>query len=221
MRLLLVEDDAMLGSLLKRGLTQAGHTVEWLKSGESAFEALQTTEFDLLVLDVNLPKMSGIELVKKLRGNSGKFREQPVLMLTAMDGIEYKLQGLDSGADDYLTKPFDFEELLARIRALTRRAQGRQDAVLRAGDVEYHPKAKMVSKGGQTVILTAKELTVCSLLMERRNRIVSKTEIESALYGWGQDVDSNTVEVAVYNLRKKLGKEFIETLRGVGYMVRE
>lgn len=221
MRLLLVEDDAMLGSSLKRGLAQAGHTVEWFKAAETAFEAVQTTEFDLLILDVNLPKISGIELVKKLRSQGDKFQKQPILMLTAMDSIAYKLQGLDSGADDYLTKPFDFDELLARIRALTRRAQGRVDAVLRAGDVEYNPHAKIVSKAGQPIILTAKELTVCSLLLERRNRIVNKTEIESTLYGWGQDVDSNTVEVAIYNLRKKLGKDFIETLRGVGYMVRE
>ncbi len=218
MRLLLVEDDAMLGKSLKRGLVQAGHAVEWVQDGENALAAIIANDFDLIILDMNLPKISGIEVLTQLR--SGDKTNQPVLMLTAMDSTEYKIKGLDAGADDYLTKPFDFEELLARIRALTRRVQDRQDAVLRCQDIELNPQAKTLTKAGEVIILTAKELTVCNLLMERRNRIVSKTQIEEALYGWDDDVDSNTVEVAVYNLRKKLGKDFIQTLRGIGYMVR-
>ena len=141
-------------------------------------------------------------------------------MLTAMDALDYKVKGLDSGADDYLTKPFDFEELLARIRSLTRRKQDRSDATLRCGDIELNLRSRAVTKSGDIVLLTAKELRVCGLLMERRNQVVSKAEIEEALYGWNEEVDSNTVEVMVYNLRKKLGKDFIQTLRGVGYMVR-
>lgn len=217
MRLLLVEDDTMLGHSLKLGLERSGHTVEWVEDGEAALLATDTSHFDLMLLDINLPKLSGMEVVKKLRQSGNKL---PVLMLTAMDGLEYKVKGLDSGADDYLTKPFDYEELLARIRSLTRRAQDRSDATLRAGEVELDTRARTLKKGGETILLTAKELRVCSLLMERLNKIVSKAEIEDSLYGWSEEVDSNTVEVTIYNLRKKLGKEFIHTLRGVGYMVR-
>ncbi len=218
MRLLLVEDDDMLGNSLKRGLEQAGHNVEWVEDGEAALLATETSQFDLMLLDVNLPKLSGIEVVRQLRQSASS--HLPVLMLTAMDAIDYKVQGLDSGADDYLTKPFDLAELLARIRSLTRRAQERSGASLRCGDVELNPHSRTVVKGGGIVLLTAKELRVCSLLMERRNKIVSKGEIEESLYGWNEEVDSNTIEVTVYNLRKKLGKDFIQTLRGVGYMVR-
>ncbi len=217
MRLLLVEDDTMLGNSLKRGLEQSGHNIEWVEDGEAALLATETSQFDLMLLDMNLPKLSGIEVVKKLRSTS---KNLPVLMLTAMDSLEYKVKGLDSGADDYLTKPFDFEELLARIRSLTRRVQDRSDATLRAGDIELNTTSRTLTKNGEQVILTAKELRVCSLLMERINKIVSKAEIEESLYGWSEEVDSNTVEVSIYNLRKKLGKEFIHTLRGVGYMVK-
>ena len=217
MRILLVEDDDMLGSSLKRGLSEASHTVEWVEDGESAILATDTSQFDLMLLDVNLPKLSGIEVVKKLRQSN---KNVPVLMLTAMDTLDYKVKGLDAGADDYLTKPFDFEELLARIRSLTRRTQERNDAVLRCGDIELDTNARSLAKAGETILLTAKEFRVCSLLMERRNKIVSKTEIEESLYGWNEDIDSNTIEVTVYNLRKKLGKDFIQTLRGMGYIIK-
>ena len=217
MRLLLVEDDTMLGNSLKRGLERSGHTIEWVEDGEAALLATDTSQFDLMLLDHNLPKLSGIEVVKKLRQSNNNV---PILMLTALDALEYKVRGLDSGADDYLTKPFDFEELLARIRSLTRRVQERNDASLRAGDVELNTTARTLSRNGETILLTAKELRVCSLLMERMNKIVSKAEIEDSLYGWNEEIDSNTVEVTIYNLRKKLGKEFILTLRGVGYMVK-
>ncbi len=217
MRLLLVEDDTMLGNSLKLGLEQSGHTVEWVMDGEAALLATDTSKFDLMLLDINLPKLSGMEVVKKLRTANNKL---PVLMLTAMDALDYKVKGLDSGADDYLTKPFDYEELLARIRSLTRRAQDRADSTLRTGDIELNTTSRTLQKNGETLLLTAKELRVCSLLMERMNKIVSKAEIEDSLYGWNEEVDSNTVEVTIYNLRKKIGKEFIHTLRGVGYMVR-
>ena len=217
MRLLLVEDDEMLGSSLKRGLSQSGHTIEWVEDGEAALLATETSQFDLMLLDVNLPKLTGIEVVKKLRQSNNNM---PVLMLTAMDTLDYKVKGLDAGADDYLTKPFDLEELLARIRSLTRRTQERSDAILRSGDIELDTNSRTLIKAGETILLTAKELRVCSLLMERRNKIVSKAEIEESLYGWSEEIDSNTVEVTIYNLRKKLGKDFVHTLRGVGYMVK-
>ena len=217
MRLLLVEDDDMLGSSLKRGLTQAGHTIEWVQDGEAALLATDTSQFDLMLLDVNLPKLSGVDVVKKLRQSNNN---TPVLMLTAMDTLDYKVKGLDAGADDYLTKPFDFEELLARIRSLTRRTQERSDSILRCGEIELNTNSRTLTKSGETILLTAKELRVCSLLMERRNKIVSKAEIEESLYGWDEEVDSNTVEVTIYNLRKKLGKDFIKTLRGMGYIVK-
>lgn len=217
MRLLLVEDDDMLGNSLKRGLTQAGHTVEWVEDGEAALLATDTSQFDVMLLDINLPKLSGIEVVKKLRQSGNNM---PVLMLTAMDMLAYKVRGLDAGADDYLTKPFDFEELLARIRSLTRRVQDRSDALLRCGEIEFNTNTRTLTKNGEAILLTAKELRVCSLLMERRNKIVSKGDIEESLYGWDEEVDSNTVEVTIYNLRKKLGKDFIQTLRGMGYIVK-
>jgi DNA-binding response OmpR family regulator len=146
MRLLLVEDDDMLGGTLKRGLTQAGHAVEWVQDGEAALLATDTSAFDLMLLDVNLPKLSGIDVVRRLRQSGNN--QLPVLMLTAMDALDYKVKGLDSGADDYLTKPFDLEELLARIRSLTRRAQERSDALLRCGDIELNPHSRTVIRAG-------------------------------------------------------------------------
>ncbi len=218
MRLLLVEDNQILGRSLTKGLADVGHSVEWVQDGETALAAHDSNKFDLTILDINLPTISGLNVLKQLRMNPKN--DHPVIMLTAMDSTTYKVKGLNTGADDYLTKPFDFEELVARIGALTRRKQNRQDAFLRCGAVVLDMEAKTVTKNNENVILTAKELRICSLLMERRNRIVSKTDLEESLYGWAEDIDSNTVEVAIYNLRKKLGKDFIKTFRGIGYTVR-
>jgi two-component system OmpR family response regulator/two-component system response regulator QseB len=220
MRLLLVEDDTMLGASLKKGLGFSGYSVEWFKTGGDALAALQSGAFDLGIFDVNLPDMSGIDVLRHVRcAQMGK--KMPVLMLTVNDTLAGKVSGLDAGADDYMTKPFDLEELLARLRALIRRKDGQTDNVLRARDLALNLETKNVEilEGGQTYTPTAKELLILRLLLQRPGGVVSKERMEEELYGWDGEVGSNTVEVLVYNLRKKLGKEIIVTLRGVGYMV--
>jgi len=176
-------------------------------------------DFNLMVLDVNLPDVSGIEVMHRIRAND-KAKALPVLMLTAMDRLEHKVKGLDSGADDYLTKPFDFQELLARLRALARRQSDGTADMLRCGDIELSRSGHIARKAGMPLLLTARELRVLTRLMEHAGHIVSKSEIEEELYGWEEGTESNTVEVIIYNLRKKLGRNAIATLRGVGYMMR-
>ena len=216
MRLLLVEDDDMLGSSLKRALTLHNYGVDWMEDGESALLALQSNPYKVVVLDINLPKLSGLEVLKKAR--AAKINV-PVLLLTARDTPLQKVEGLDTGADDYLVKPFDLNELLARLRALVRRNEGRHETLLVSGDVELDPSASIVRKAGQSVMLTAKEFKTLQLLMERLGKFVTKSEIEYTLYSADDAAESNTVEVAIYNLRKKLGSKFIETIRGVGYRI--
>jgi len=220
MRLLLAEDDLAIGSNLKKGLGYHGYAAEWVQNGTETLDAIEDGSFDLLILDINLPDMSGLEVLKKIRGGK-KSPSMPVILLTAHDGIENKVKGLDSGADDYMTKPFDIKELLARIRALSRRGQtiAENDNILRCRGIELDMAARAARKDGESLILTANELKVLSLLMERPGHLVSKSSMEEALYGWDGEVDSNTVEVTIYNLRKKLGKEAIKTMRGIGYMV--
>ncbi len=216
MRLLLVEDDQMLGTSLKRALENHAYGVDWVQDGESALLAVESLSFAAMVLDINLPKLSGIDVLRGLR--AGK-KILPVLVLTARDTALQKVEGLDSGADDYLVKPFDLDELLARLRALIRRAAGRAEVGLRSGNVEMDTAATIVRQEGQAVLLTAKEYRILKLLMERAGKFVTKPDIEYALYSAEDAVESNTVEVAIYNLRKKLGAEFIQTIRGVGYRV--
>ncbi len=177
---------------------------------------MRDNDYAAMVLDVNLPGESGLEIARRLRqaGN-----DIPILMLTALDGIRDRVAGLDQGADDYLTKPFDLDELLARMRALLRRRQGRGETVLRRGDVELDPAAMVVRRGGQQLHMPAKEFHLLRLLMERSGRYVTKADIEYALYDLNASVESNTIEVAIYNLRKKLGSDFIQSIRGVGYMI--
>ena len=216
MRLLLVEDDKMLGGSLKKALENHAYGVDWVQDGESALVALQTSDFAAVVLDINLPKLSGIEILKDIRHKRNKI---PVMLLTARDTTLQKVEGLDSGADDYLVKPFDLEELLARIRSLIRRSEGRAEPILSCGEVELDAAAKIVRKNGEFIILTAKEFRILKILMERAGKFVTKSDIEYSLYSADEAAESNTVEVAIYNLRKKLGSEFIQTIRGVGYMV--
>jgi len=216
MRLLLVEDDFMLGESLKKALEQHAYGVDWVHDDESAMDMLMDSPFVAVVLDVNLPKHSGIEVLKHMRGRKNM---TPVLLLTARDLPQQKVEGLDAGADDYLIKPFDLDELLARLRALIRRSAGRAETVLTCGEVELEPAASVVRKGGVAVTVTAKEFRTLKLLMERAGKFVTKSDIEYVLYSAEDAAESNTVEVTIYNLRKKLGTQFIQTVRGVGYRV--
>ncbi|OBZ94919.1 regulator [Pararhizobium polonicum] len=216
MRLLLVEDDAILGSSLKRALEKHAYGVDWVQDGEAGLAALQDLSFSVAILDVNLPKLDGIEVVKAVRKQKNMV---PILLLTARDTPAQKVGGLDSGADDYLIKPFDLDELLARLRALIRRREGRSDVVLRSGPVEVDPAARVVRGPAGQVTMTAKEFQMLKLLMERAGKYVTKSDIEYALYSADNAVESNTTEVVIYNLRKKLGSDFIKSIRGVGYMV--
>ncbi len=219
MRVLIVEDDPMLGSALNRGIGHAGYISSLATNGEIGLNMARDASYDVMILDMNLPKMSGAEVLRTLR-DEPQTQSLPVIVLTAMDETALKVKTLDSGADDYMTKPFDFDELLARLRTLTRRNQGQASSVLRCGEIELDPDAKVVRKNGEVQILTAKELKVLTLLLERKNKIVSKSQIETQLYGYNDEIESNTVEVTIYSLRKKLGKDFIQTVRGIGYLVK-
>ena len=216
MRLLLVEDDKMLGGSLKKALEKHAYGVDWVQDGETALLSIESLPFAAVVLDINLPKLSGIEVLKAVRARKNKI---PVIALTARDTALQKVEGLDSGADDYLVKPFDLEELLARLRALIRRSEGRAEPVLLVGTVELDAAAKLVRKEGKPVVMTAKEFRILKILMERAGKFVTKSDIEYSLYSAEDAVESNTVEVTIYALRKKLGSDFIQTIRGVGYML--
>jgi len=216
MRILLVEDDDMLGESLKKALERHAYGVDWVQDGELAIDTLLTSPFAAVVLDVNLPKASGIEVLKAMRARKDM---TPVLLLTARDLPQQKVEGLDAGADDYLIKPFDLDELLARIRALIRRSAGRAETLLRCGLVDLDPAASVVRKDGKAITVTAKEFRTLKLLMERAGKFVTKNDIEYVLYSADDMAESNTVEVTIYNLRKKLGTTFIQTVRGVGYRV--
>ncbi len=218
MRLLLAEDDIMLGSSLSRALNAAGYQVSWHKDGESAELAAMFESFNVAVLDINLPKQSGLQILTKLRR---KQKALPVLILTALDGAASRVNGLDSGADDYLAKPFDLEELLARLRAITRRSQGRAVNIMQAQNIIYDPLRRHVERDGKAITLQPKELKLLALLMSAKGMPVSKVAIEAELYDEAEEIESNAVEVMIYSLRKKLGQDFIRTLRGVGYMVPE
>lgn len=215
MRILLVEDDDLLGRALKTGLEQAGHTPEWMTDGETALDALRTSPFDVVALDLNLPRMSGIDVLNKVRQTS----KIPIVIMTARDALEQRIEGLDLGADDYLVKPFKLIELLARIRAVVRRAQGLAQSIIVHKDIELDMTAHTVKRGGHWVKLTAREYQVLTLLMTRIGRIMSKNEIEEQVYSWEGEVESNTIEAAIYTIRKKLGKDLINNVRGVGYVI--
>jgi len=215
-RILLVEDDYILGSSLKRALEKHAYGVDWFRDAETALDALRNSQFGCVILDVNLPKASGFEVVRSLRRGGN---DVPILMLTALDSVRDRVNGLDEGADDYLVKPFDLDELLARLRALIRRRQGRTETIIRCADVELDPSAMVARRNGVQLHIPAKEFHLLRLLMERSGRYVTKNDIEYALYDTDVSVESNTIEVTVYNLRKKLGTDFIRSIRGVGYMV--
>lgn len=218
MNLLIVEDDEMLGNSLRNALIKRGDDVQLVKDGEQGIYAIESNNFCCIVLDVNLPKISGMDVIKHIRLVNKD--NVPVIMLTAMDSLEYRVKGLEYGADDYLIKPFELDELYARIRALVRRYKGTAVTVLNAGEIELDTIAKTVKKSGATILCTSKELKLLTYLMERKGKISSKIQIEEALYGWDEEVDSNTIEVTVYNLRRKLGKDIIHNMRGIGYIIK-
>lgn len=216
MRLLLVEDDELLGDAIKVGLKQEGYTVDWIKDGHSAANALTDNEFDLVVLDLGLPKKSGLEVLKELRAMG---KNLPVMILTAKDSVQDRVLGLDSGADDYLVKPFDLDELCARLRVLQRRTVGRSAPIIEHGNISLDPAAHKVLLKGEVVNLSMREFALLQHLLENIGRVIPRTRLEEKLYGWDAEVESNSLEVFIHHLRKKLGTELIRTVRGVGYMI--
>jgi two-component system, OmpR family, response regulator QseB len=217
MRLLLVEDDAMIGEAIRTGLKRDGFAVDWVYDGESADRVLRTEAFDLALLDLGLPRKDGLQVLQALRARR---QSLPVLIITARDAVSDRIQGLDAGADDYLVKPFDLDELAARIRALLRRKSGRPEPRMEHLGVTLDPATHAVSRDGREVDLSPKEFALLQLLLERPGTIHSRSHIEERLYGWGEEVESNAVEVHIHGLRRKLGADFILNVRGVGYRVR-
>jgi len=216
MRILIAEDDGLLADGLVRSLRQSGYAVDCVKSGVEADSALTAAEFDLLILDLGLPKMPGLEVLRRLRGrNSGL----PVLILTAQDGVQDRVRGLDLGADDYLAKPFALEELEARVRALTRRGHAGSPTVLRHGVLSYDPVGKVAQAKGAILDLSAREMALLEMLLQRAGRMVSKEQLVDHLCEWGEEVSTNAIEVYVHRLRRKLesGGVRILTVRGLGY----
>jgi two-component system, OmpR family, response regulator QseB len=216
-RLLLVEDDAMIAEAIRTGLKRDGFTVDWVHDGESADKVLRTDAFDLLLLDLGLPRKGGLQVLQSLRARQ---QALPVLIITARDAVSDRVQGLDAGADDYLVKPFDLDELAARIRALLRRKSGRTEPEIEHLGVALNPATHRVTRDGREIGLSPKEFSLLQLLMERPGNILSRAQIEERLYGWGEEVESNAVEVHIHGLRRKLGNDFILNVRGVGYRVR-
>ncbi len=214
MRLLLAEDDAMIGAALRKGLQQEGHSVDWVRDGAQAETALLANPYELLILDLGLPLKDGLKVLADLRRTA---RKLPVIIVTARDQLDDRVRGLDLGADDYLVKPFDLDELAARIRAVARRASGHAQGRLAVGNVSLDPATHEVTLDTQPVALSAREFAILLALMERAQAVLSRAQLEERLYGWDEEVASNAVEVHIHHLRKKLGERFIHTVRGLGY----
>jgi two-component system, OmpR family, response regulator len=216
-RLLLVEDDRMIGEAIRAGLRREGFTVDWVHDAPAAAQVLRSEPFELMLLDLGLPGGDGLKLLKTLRSRG---ETVPVLIITARDAVSDRVAGLDAGGDDYLIKPFDLDELAARIRALLRRRAGRSSPAVAHLGVVLDPATHRVMQEGVEVALSPREFALLQLLLERPGAILSRTQIEERLYGWGEEVESNAVEVHIHGLRRKLGAQFILTVRGVGYRVR-
>ena len=216
MRILLVEDDKNLGHATAEGLREH-YAVDWVRSSEEAGDALSTTAYGLIALDINLPGASGIEFLKALRL---KKNDIPVIALTARDALHQKIEGLNAGADDYLVKPFDLDELLARCAALIRRSTGHVETKIECGDLSYEASSGLLEHNGKTISLSARERAVFDILIRNAGRPISKEKITESIYDWGsEEIESNTIEVYVAALRKKIGKEYIKTIRNVGYIM--
>ncbi len=218
MRLLLVEDDKALGEGLRLGLRQEGYTVDWLQDGASALHALLSETFDLVVLDLGLPRLSGIQVLQQLRKSGSAL---PVLILTARDATEDRIAGLDAGADDYLIKPFDLDELKARLRALLRRSAGRAELRIEHAGVSLDPSSQQVTYQGKAVPMTPKEYLLLHELLSQPGKVLTRERLAQSLYGWDEEAESNTLEVHIHHLRKKLFNNLIRAVRGVGYLVEE
>ena len=216
MRVLLVEDDPMIGKSVQQGLRQDGHTADWLRDGQQAELALATTPYDILLLDLGLPGRSGLDVLARLRRSANSI---PVLVITARDAIADRIRGLDAGADDYLVKPFDLDELSARMRAVQRRHAGRAEPVIENGPLRMNPATHEVTLDGTPVTLSAREFALLQALLEQPGVPLSRARLEEKLYGWGDEIESNAVEVYIHSLRRKLGAEQIRNIRGVGYLV--
>ncbi len=216
MRILLVEDDPLLGDGVQAGLAQAGFGVDWVKDGVAADLALKTGNFAAAVLDLGLPRLSGFELLRRVRLAGDK---TPVLILTARDGVEDRIKGLDAGADDYMVKPFDLHELAARLRALIRRSHREAAPRLRVGEVELDPAAREASFRGRPLEFSAREFALLHELMLNAGRALSREQLSERLYAWGEEIESNAIDVHIHHLRRKLAPHLIRTVRGVGYLM--
>ncbi|MEP7246746.1 MAG: response regulator transcription factor [Gammaproteobacteria bacterium] len=216
MRLLLVEDDRLIGSGVQDVLQDEGYAVDWVRDGKSALEQVATGVHDLVILDLGLPQMDGMDVLREVRARQSKV---PVLILSARDAPTSRVAGLDAGADDYLVKPFDLNELSARIRALLRRGSGRADSVITHRGVVLNPVTYRVTVGGQDISLPAREFHLLHALLENPGAVLSRDQLREKLYSWGEEIESNTIEVFVHSLRKRLGADYIITVRGVGYAV--
>jgi two-component system response regulator QseB len=216
MRVLVVEDDRMIAKGLHTALKQDGYAVDGVSDGASAAAALRSSAFDLVLLDLGLPERDGLEVLRELRARGDA---TPVIIVTARDDVQNRIQGLDAGADDYIIKPFDLDEVAARMRSVLRRAAGRGDPSIRHRGITLDPVAHTVERGGEPVVLSAHEFSVLEALMQRPGAVLSRAQLEDRLYGWSAGIESNAVEVYVHGLRRKLGNDAIRTLRGVGYFV--
>jgi len=216
MRVLLVEDDGMIAQGLQTALRQAGFAVDWMDDGVRAAAALKTSAFDVVLLDLGLPRRDGIDVLRELRQRGDT---TPVIILTARDEIQHRIAGLDAGADDYVVKPFDLDEVMARMRSVLRRAAGRGDSIIQHGELRMDPAARTIERNGSPVSLSAHEYAVLEALLQRPGAVLSRAQLEDRLYGWDEQIGSNAVEVYIHGLRRKLGSDVIRTLRGVGYFV--
>ena len=214
MRILLVEDDAMIGESVAEGLKADGYAVDWVRDGNEAEVAVSATPYSLVVLDLGLPRRDGIDVLKGIRERR---IDVPVLVMTARDTVRDRIKGLDAGADDYLVKPFDLDELTARARALMRRAAGRSEPVIERGPLSINPATREVTWRGESMSLSAREYALLAALAERPGVVLSRAQLEEKLYGWNESVGSNAVEVHIHNVRKKLGEDVIRNVRGLGY----
>ncbi len=218
MRVLLIEDDKMIGEAMQQGLVEAGFAIDWVLDGRAAELALGSDVYDLAVLDLNLPRKSGMDVLRELRARG---KHLPVLIVTARDAVEERIAGLNAGADDYVLKPFDLDELVARLHALLRRRHGRSTSVLSHGALVVDAQCRTVTLRGEAVSLSAREFAILEALMQQPGAVLSREKLEESVYGWRDEIGSNAIEVHLYHLRKKLGAEAIRNVRGVGYKMGE